>query len=94
MGSDLYVLVSPDGNHRGHLLGFFYTFLLLLQGTLFFTRIHVNKWWMFVQEIVVLAHGTIVAVVGGQRLWPMFMFGFAGIFIVTQMHGLGLKPMR
>ena len=48
---------------------------------------------MFVQEIVVLAHGTIVAIVGGQRLWPMFMFGFAGIFIVTQMHGLGLKPI-
>jgi len=83
----------PMETTGGHLLGFFYTFLLLLQGTLFFTRIHVNKWWMFVQEIVVLAHGTIVAVVGGQRLWPMFMFGFTGIFIVTQMHGLGLKPI-
>lgn len=24
-------------------------------------------------------------------MWPMFLFGFAGIFIITQMHGLGLK---
>lgn len=76
---------------NGHLLGFFYTFLLLLQGSLFLTRIHVNKWWMFVQEITVLAHGTIVAIVQGNNMWPMFFFGFAGIFVITQMHGLGLK---
>jgi hypothetical protein len=76
---------------EGHLLGFFYTFLLMLQGSLFLTRIHVNKWWMFVQEIVVLAHGTIVAVVSGTPLWSMFFFGFFGVFIVTQMHGLGLR---
>lgn len=76
---------------NGHLLGFFYTFLLLLQGSLFLTRIHVNKWWMFVQEVTVLAHGTIVAIVQGNNMWPMFFFGFAGIFIITQMHGLGLK---
>jgi hypothetical protein len=25
----------------------------------------------------------------GNGLWPMFAFGFAGIFILTQMHGLG-----
>jgi len=75
----------------GHLLGFFYTFLLLVQASLFLTRIHVNKWWMFVQEVVVLAHGTIVAIVQGNGIWPMFFFGFAGIFVITQMHGLGLK---
>lgn len=75
----------------GHLLGFFYTFLLMLQGSLFFTRIHVNKWWMFVQEITVLAHGTLVAIVQGNNMWPMFFFGFAGVFVITQMHGLGLS---
>lgn len=37
----------------GHLVGFFYMFLLLLQGSLFLTRIHVNKYWTFVQEITV-----------------------------------------
>jgi hypothetical protein len=75
----------------GHLLGFLYTFLLLLQSSLFLTRIHVNKWWMFMQEIIVLAHGTIVAIVGGNNLWPMFFYGFFGVFIITQMHGLGLR---
>jgi hypothetical protein len=34
-------------------------------------------------------HGTLVAIFQGQGLWPMFAFGFAGIFILTQMHGLG-----
>lgn len=76
---------------NGHLVGFFYTFLLMLQGSLFFTRIHINKWWMFVQEITVLAHGTLVAIVQGNNMWPMFFFGFAGVFVITQMHGLGLK---
>lgn len=75
---------------NGHLVGFFYTFLLLLQGSLFLTRIHVNKFWMFVQEVIVLAHGTIVAIVQGNDMWPMFFFGFAGIFVITQMHGLNL----
>ncbi len=76
---------------NGHLVGFFYTFLLLLQGSLFLTRVHVNKWWMFVQEVTVLAHGTLVAIVQGNNMWPMFLFGFAGILVITQMHGLGLK---
>ncbi len=73
-----------------HLIGFFYMFLLMTQSSLFFTRIHVNKWWMVVQEATVTVHGTMVAILNDQA-WPMFLFGFAGIFIVTQMHGLGLK---
>ena len=81
----------PMEHTPGHLMGFLYTFLLLLQGSLFMTRIHVNKWWMFVQEIVVLAHGTIVAILQGNNMWPMFFFGFAGVFVITQMHGLGLS---
>ncbi len=76
----------------GHLLGFFYTFLLLLQGSLMFTRAHINKWWTVTLEIFVLIHGTIVALLQGQELWPMFFFGFLGIFIITQMYGLGLRP--
>ena len=65
-------------------------FLLLLQGSLFFTRIHVNKWWTFVQEVMVLIHGTIVAIYQGNDLWPMFAFGFGGVLVITQMHGLKL----
>lgn len=75
----------------GHLIGFLYMFLLLLQGSLFFTRIHVNKWWTLVQEITVALHGTLVAVMQGNGIWPMFLFGFLGIFVITQMHGLGLS---
>jgi hypothetical protein len=75
----------------GHLIGFFYMFLLLLQGSLFLTRVHVNRWWMVVQEATVLVHGTLVAVMQGNNLWPMFAFGFGGIFVITQMHGLRLS---
>lgn len=88
----------PMESTPGHLMGFLYTFLLLTQASLFFTRAHVNKYWTFVLEIFVLFHGTIVAVIqsrdGGFVLWPMFFFGFLGVFIVTQMHGLGLKPWQ
>ena len=79
----------PMENTPGHLVGFLYMFLLLLQGSLFLTRIHLNKWWTLTQEVAVGVHGTLVAIFQGQGLWPMFAFGFAGIFILTQMHGLG-----
>jgi hypothetical protein len=75
----------------GHLIGFLYMFLLLLQGSLMYTRVHINRWWTVTLEVMVLVHGTLVAVAQGQGLWPMFFFGFGGIFVITQMHGLGLK---
>lgn len=83
----------PMEHTSGHLIGFLYMFLLLLQGSLFFTRLHVNRWWTLVQELMVLVHGTLVAVMqaGPGGFWPMFFFGFAGIFVITQMHGLGLS---
>ena len=74
----------------GHLLGFIYTFFLMVQGSLMFTRSHLNKWWTLVLEISVLVHGTLVAL-QTNTMWPMFFFGFAGIFVVTQMYGLGLN---
>ena len=78
---------------QGHLIGVFYTFVLMLQGSLFFTRIHVNRWWMVAQEVLVLIHGTLVALQQGNGIWPMFFFGFATLFVVTQMHGLGLSRL-
>jgi hypothetical protein len=83
----------PTETTNGHLWGFFYTTLLLLQGSLFFTKAHVNKYWTFFLEFTVLAHGTLVAVQQGNGIWPMFFFGFGGIFIITQMHGLGLSRL-
>jgi len=29
-----------------------------------------------------------VAVYQGNGLWPMFFFGFLGVFVITQQHGL------
>lgn len=80
----------PMENTPGHLVGFFYMFLLMLQGSLFFTRVHVNRYWTFVQEFMVMVHGTMVALVQGNGLWPMFFFGFGGMLVITQMHGLKL----
>lgn len=81
----------PMENTPGHLIGFVYMFLLLLQGSLFFTRVHLNRWWTLTLEVMVLVHGTLVAVMQSNGIWPMFAFGFAGIFVITQMHGLGLS---
>jgi hypothetical protein len=83
----------PMVNTPGHLVGFFYMFLLLLQGSLFLTRIHVNKWWTLTQEVMVLFHGTLVAFAQGSGIWPMFAFGFGGVFVISQMHGLGWSKL-
>jgi hypothetical protein len=80
----------PMESTSGHLMGFLYMFLLMLQGSLFFTRVHINRFWTALQEVMVLVHGTLVAVYQGNGLWPMFFFGFAAMFVVTQMHGLRL----
>lgn len=81
----------PAETTGGHLVGFLYTFLLLVQSSLMFTRAHVNRWWTVALEVTVLVHGTLVAYLAGNDLWPMFFFGFAAMFIVTQMYGLGLS---
>ena len=77
----------------GHLIGFFYVFLLLLQSSLVFTTAHTNRWWTVSLELLVAVHGTLVAVMnsGPGGAWPMFLFGFLAVFVVTQMHGLGLS---
>lgn len=74
----------------GHLIGFLYMFFLLLQGSLFFTRVHLLRWWRVLLEAFVTFHGALVAVMQGNGLWPMFFFGFAGVFVISQMHGLRL----
>lgn len=82
----------PIEDNLGHLLGTFYTLLLLLQGSLFFTRSHRNRWWTALLEVLVVIHGTMIAYLtqaGGA--WTMFLFGFLGLFVITQMHGIGLS---
>lgn len=75
----------------GHFLGFLYMFLLLVQGALMFTRVHVNRWWTLTLELLVIAHGVMVAFMNVDGMWHMFGFGLAGIFFVTQSFGLGWK---
>ncbi len=74
-----------------HIVGFLYMFLLLVQMSFANTKIHSNRVWIFVLEIAVLFHGTIVAITSGQELWSMFFFGFGLIMVLTQIYGLGLK---
>lgn len=74
----------------GHLVGFFYMFLLFIQMSMLYTPVHMNIYWRAVLEVFVLFHGTMVAVYQGQNMWPMFMFGFATMLVVTQVYGLKL----
>lgn len=81
----------PMVNTPGHLVGFFYIFLLLLQSSLFYTRYHLNRWWTMLLEFLVLAHGAmVVAMIRGTGVWA-FILGFMGVFLLTQMHGLRLS---
>lgn len=75
----------------GHLVGFFYMFMLLIQSSLFFTTLHVNRLWTFALEFLVLPHGVLVALQQGNHMWPMFLLGFLAIFFITQMYGLPLS---
>ena len=75
---------------QAHIFGFFYMFLLLLQGSLFFTRAHLNSNWTTFVEVMVVIHALMVALMIGHN-WPMFVFGFLGIFMVTQLYGLPIS---
>ena len=79
---------------NGHILGFFYIFALLLQGSLFFTKFHRNRYWTAFLEGFVLVHGATVAYLSaeqGLRAAMMFFTGFLTLMVVTQIHGLGLS---
>ena len=81
----------PTVGTFGHLMGFYYNFLIMVQATLLFNRAHLNKWWTFFLEVFVLIHAVAVAIFQGQAMWPMFAFGFGAMVILTQMYGLGLN---
>ena len=83
----------PTEGTLGHLMGFFYMFMLFVQSALIFNRAHINRWWTFFLEFFVLIHGVAVAVLQGQSMWPMFAFGFGAMVVLTQMYGLGLNTL-
>ncbi len=80
----------PTVSTQGHLVGFFYMFLLFLQMSMIYTPVHMNKYFMFSLEVLVLFHGTTVAIGQQNNMWPMFLFGFATMLVVTQVYGLDL----
>ena len=79
----------------GHLAGFAYMMLLILQSSLFFTRFHTNRWWTVFLETLFVIHGSIVAYflmnTGVGPTWSYFLFGGITTFLIVQMHGLGLS---
>lgn len=80
---------------QGHLAGFAYMMLLILQSSLFFTRFHTNRWWTVCLETLFVIHGAMVAWFimdkGEMGPWSQFLFGGLAVFLITQMHGLGLS---
>jgi hypothetical protein len=83
----------PTEGTWGHLMGFFYMFMLFVQSALLFNRAHLNKYWTFALEFFVLVHGVTVSVLQGNNTWPMFAFGFGAMLVLTQMYGLGLDSL-
>ena len=81
----------PTTNTFGHMMGFYYNFLIIAQSALIFNRVHLNKYWTFFLEAFVLIHAVAVAIFQGQAFWQMFAFGFGAMIILTQMYGLGLS---
>lgn len=78
----------------GHLMGFFYMFMLFLQGSLFYTKYHINRWWTLFLEFFFVIHGTTVAyfaLAGLESRWGRFLFGGLAILLITQMHGVPFK---
>ena len=72
----------------GHLLGFFYLFMLMTQLSLARTGWHTRIGWVTFLEAFVAIHGAVVAMQAGNGMWPMFFFGFLMMFVVTQMFGV------
>ncbi len=80
----------PMVSTSAHLVGFFYLFILFIQSSMAYTKIHTNTYWKFILEVLVLFHGTTVAVGQANDMWPMFGFGFAFIAVFTQIYSLKL----
>lgn len=79
----------------GHLAGYAYMSLLLLQSSLMFTRFHVNRLWTAFLEVTWAVHGAVVAGFimyrGELRFWSMFLCGGLAVFLLTQLHGLEIS---
>ncbi len=81
--------------------GFMYMFLLLIQGSSFLLKIHLGKKWIVFLEMFVWLHGTTVAIEsdylrnsGSTGIsWPIFFFGFMGMFVFCQQFAFTRKKL-
>jgi hypothetical protein len=80
--------------------GFMYMFLLIIQSASFLLKIHLGRKWIVFLESFVWLHGTLVAIESDYVRdsgpstgisWPIFFFGFMGMFVFTQQFGLTKK---
>lgn len=76
----------PMEGNWGLLSGFLYMFLLFIQLNLFGTKAHRNKSWVVFLEGLVVVHGTLISLYKDLEAWPLFLFGFLIMFLITQMH--------
>jgi len=81
----------PFENTWAHSFGFFHTAIVMLQGSLIYTDMHLNKYWRLLNECWVTFHATVVAVQTADpskedQLWPMFFFGFGLMLFLTQIY--------
>lgn len=74
-----------------HLGGMYHTFLLFVQSALLFTTAHRDPRWTLLLELLVLPHALITTRQNRSGYEAMFAFGFMGMFVLAQMHGLGLS---
>jgi hypothetical protein len=79
----------PMEGYLGHLFGFFHVWLVMLQGSLMYTTLHLNRYWRTLCEAWVFVHGMVISMQTlSSESWPMFTFGFGAIFVLTQVPGL------
>ncbi|KAI9136683.1 hypothetical protein BKA69DRAFT_1033365 [Paraphysoderma sedebokerense] len=71
--------------------GFTYQFLLFIQSSLLFQSTHRNRNWTLWLEVFVWLHGAVTAVVQGGAIWLTFNYGFASVFLITQVRS-SFKP--
>lgn len=74
-----------------HLGGLYHTLLLFVQSALLFTRAHRDPRWTLLLELLVLPHAVVTTRQNRSGYSAMFSFGFLGVFVLGQMHGLGLS---
>jgi len=82
----------PATDEVAHVMGFFYMFVLFLQTSLMYVKVHLNKYWTTFLESFVMIHGATVAYfTQNSEMWVMFFLGFLGMIIFTYSYGLGLN---